>query len=118
MGLCAFRISHLVLQETTTYNVGSIGKFSMCVTAVCFLFLGWVGHVYCGKHRVIRYSMCLLFVAATLNSLAYTIHSPVAVDIAGTLLVAGFYGFQSCIVQFSLDQLYDSSSDEIISYIV
>ena len=114
----AFSSFHFVVQETYTYKVGSISKFSMCVTAVCFLILGWLGDVYCGKHRVIRYSMCLLFVAATLNSLAYTIHSPVAVDIAGTLLMAGFYGFQSCIVQFSLDQLYDSSSDEIISYIV
>ena len=39
-------------------------------------------------------------------------------DIAGLLLVMGISGFQANIIQFSLDQLFDSSSFEITSFIV
>ena len=114
----AFGAFHFAFEELISRDARKIVLLSGIVAAVFSFLLGFAGDVYCGRHMVIRCSLCVLFVAAILNTLGFAFHSQSAVQVGVFILLIGFFGFYSCIIPFSLDQLYDSSSDEVITYII
>ena len=85
---------------------------------------GWLADVYVGRYRIISACLKIILLGAIMFSIKPTLHSFIEMnfwyleDIATLLLVMGLSGFQANIIQFSLDQLFDSSSFEITSFIV
>lgn len=79
-----------------------------------------------GRYRVIKISMRVMFLAAILFSLKLALKNVVSLrlflDVVNAisilLMCIGLSGFQANVVQFSMDQLFDSSSFEITSFII
>ena len=89
---------------------------------------GWIADVRFGRYRVIKLSMWIMWAAIMLDTVSSVLTR--AVDsytskmhrcmsgVLWTIIAIGFGGFQANVIQFGMDQLHDSSSDEITSFIV
>ena len=89
---------------------------------------GWIADVRFGRYRVIKLSMWIMWAAlmlATVSSVlmktvdSYT--SEIHRYVNGVLWITiaiGFGGFLANVIQFGMDQLHDSSSEEMTSFIV
>ena len=88
--------------------------------------VGWLADVCIGRHKMIRWSIWIMwvtFLLATISSLAaqlvesYT-NTNRHITLALSLIAAVASGsFHANIIQFGLDQLQDASTDEITSFI-
>ena len=96
------------------------------VGSILFPAVGWLADVKIGRYRVVKSCLLLMWMGAILLCLTYIIHlhlynsrTAFIVMISGSsiLLASGIGGFLVNIVQFSIDQLLDSSSVEIVSFI-
>ena len=84
-----------------------------------------VADIYLGRHKVIQYSMRLLWIAVIANNIIITLQYYVVKNAATssiltiftTIGVAGSAGIVVNSLQFGIDQLTDASSSEITSYI-
>ena len=128
----AFSITSLSLHfffESSTYIDLKKDSFIVVVFATIFLPLaGWLADVYIGRYRVIKICVFLMWIGCFLYTFGLVlkeVHSgvPERVLNTGGIIVTVFVcvalgGFQANIVQFGMDQLFDSSSDEIMSYTV
>lgn len=89
---------------------------------------GWFADVYVGRYRVIKTSMILMLFGAACFSLVEALNTKMgflpkhvySVVFFTSILVMclGLSGFQANIFQFGMDQLYDSSTFDITSYII
>ena len=89
---------------------------------------GWLADVYVGRYKVIRTSMILMLFGASSFSLVEALNTKVdflpkhvySIVLLISLLVMclGLSGFLGNIFQFGMDQLYDSSTFDITSYII
>ena len=101
-----------------------IALAALVISALMFPLAGWLADVYVGRYRIISACLKIILLGAIMFSIKLTLHSFIEMnfwyleDIATLLLVMGLSGFQANIIQFSLDQLFDSSSFEITSFIV
>jgi peptide/histidine transporter 3/4 len=97
--------------------------------AVLFVpLVGWVAEVHFGRYKVTKYSLFvmwlstmivyLLRVLGLLRIISYGHWLNVAYSVLILLMLVGLATFQSNIIQLGTDQLCDSSSYEILSYIV
>ena len=98
----------------------------LCVGSLLFPAVGWLADVKIGRYRVVKGCLLLMWMGAILLCLTYIInlylyksHTVFLLLVYGStiLLASGIGGFLVNIVQFSIDQLLDSSSVEIISFI-
>ena len=97
-------------------------------TTIFFPLAGWLADVYFGRYKVVKVCIILMWIGAVLYSTslvskAASLNSHKKVfeamsSIAVLLICIGLGGFQANIIQFSMDQLFDSSSEEIVSYII
>ncbi len=99
---------------------------AIAVVVTFFPVVGWLTDVYIGRYRVIKGSLLVLWCGAILWCLTDLIHLESLMSrlinhymvICICVLVCLALGcFLVNIVQFSIDQLLDSSSNEIISFI-
>ena len=91
-------------------------------------FAGWLGDVYLGRYRVIRWSMWIMWIASVLaavnsvvaqmvNSYQH-IHDHTSISLALlTIASVGLGGYWANVIQFGLDQLQDASTTEITAFI-
>ena len=86
---------------------------------------GLIADVHCGRYRIVTWSICSVwcgFILTSFGGISYTTiksHKTALyfLIVAGVMamlsFVVGFSGFQANIVQFSLDQLLDDSSEDL-----
>jgi len=100
-------------------------------TLILFLPLfGWLADVYFGRYKVICYSMWLLWTAicsATLSLLllycfdhSIVLHAALyyaAVPLTVVCMHVGMAGMKANLIVFGMDQLQDSSTDEISAFV-
>ena len=88
---------------------------------------GWIADVHFGRYRVIYLSIWIMWAALMLTTVSSVLTKAVVsyasihryVDgVFGIIVAVGFGGFQANIIQFGLDQLHDSSTKEIASFIL
>ena len=98
------------------------------VGAVVYMFFpiaGFVADVYCGRYKVVRFSMWLLWVALLLFSfyaiitLSMNEHGFIIVSVVASVLVfaVSISAFLANIIQFGTDQLQDASVRELSAFI-
>ncbi len=125
----AFSVFHFIVKVYNNTYVDVDYKYYdgivACTVALFIPLAGWIGDVYFGRYKVIKYSLWLLWVCAVVMCLLHNFTTPpvgIGVNIAYSFLImallVGLTAFQCSIIQFGIDQLYNSSSYEIVSYIV
>ena len=87
---------------------------------------GWLADTRLGRYAVIRYSMWILWICSLLLTVSeviadvsdvYAVHSTMIFNAFYIIMAIALGGFQSNIIQLGIDQLADSSSAEITSFI-
>ena len=107
---------------------GNLKYYNVTVAAIIALFYplaGWLADVRFGRYKFIKITLAILWVTMVvsvlneivnelgyLNSLSETIQI-----VKYFVIVVALGGFQANIVQLGIDQLFDASSREIVSYI-
>lgn len=99
----------------------------ICISigSIFFPVIGWLADVYVGRYRIIKSSLIIMWSGAFLLCVIYLVRAFFLPDSVSSHLVTSLdiviafaLGcFQVNIIQFSIDQLLDASSSEIISYI-
>ena len=88
---------------------------------------GWIADVHFGRYRVIYLSMWIMWAALMLTTVSSVLTKAVVSyasihryvnGVFGIIVAVGFGGFQANVIQFGLDQLHDSSTKEIASFIL
>ena len=103
-------------------------RFYMYITwGLTLPLIGWLSDVRLGRHKVISWSICLAWVAFVSVTIVSDLETTVQLNKIGyvhavklvLLILAsmGFGGHQANVVHYGLDQLQDSSTDEITSFI-
>ncbi len=115
------------IHKYTEVLAGETSKSYLIIYGVSIFMplTGWVTDVYFGRYKVIKSSMILMWFSLICRCFLHyilQIYVPDAVflkvDIIFiTLACIGVGSFQVNIIQFGVDQLLDSSSSDIISYI-
>ena len=91
-----------------------------------FPIMGWLTDILIGRYRVIKVCLLLMWFGSIVQCITEYLHGNGHLSLTifyimivpSTLITcAGIGGFLVNIIQFSVDQLLDSSSSEIISYI-
>ena len=132
-GLTSYRtfvlLTYLSVQDVlpTLLAVYAVGA----VVYMFFPIAGFVADVYCGRYKVIRFSVWLLWIALLLISLyaivsSFTISTlnehgiiivSVVASVALLVFAVGISAFQANIIQFGTDQLQDASAGELSAFI-
>ena len=99
-----------------------------CVAALLGPVAGWVVEARYGRHKVTRCSLLLMWGSIVILNLlrslkgAQVISVNVSLQVTYSVLILamlmGLAAFQSSLIQLGMDQLYDASSYEIVSYII
>ena len=86
---------------------------------------GWIADIHSGRYKLSMLVMWAAILLTTMSSVlarvvdSYTSHIHIYVNgVLWTRTAIGFGAFQANVIQFGIDQLHDSSSDEIASYIL
>jgi peptide/histidine transporter 3/4 len=118
-----YAVRRLLFDGLSTSKVRlSLTVLGVAVFFVCAWFLA---DVYTGRYRVIKACMLLMLIGAILHSLCLSLKSffpegpthAVVNQIILTIICIAFGGFQANIIQFGMDQLLDSSTTDISSFI-
>ena len=120
---------HFTINGTEASEFKSWSILAILLTTLFFPLSGWLADVYVGRYKVIRYCMRIILLGTVLLCIESGLSSSpalylpkqliFALDLCAALLVCiGVSGFQANIIQFSMDQLFDSSSFEITSFIL
>ena len=130
----AWSVFHL-LRNSYTYSEKQRDKdvsdggiiLSLVFSALFYPIGGWLADAYFGRHRLVRYSTCIMWIGTvlvTINEILAHVNSTYNnaakywVNIVMFFIMAvGLAGFQSNIIQLGVDQLPDASSTEITSFI-
>ena len=122
----AFTLLNYITLKYVDANLVQKGFINVCCVSIgamlCPIF-GWLADGYIGRYRLIKGSLVVMCVGAMLWSVVNTVkvfHSDIfAMDASVTILLCLALGiFQVSIIQFSIDQLLDASSEQIMSFIV
>ena len=97
-----------------------------CISRLFYPIMGLIADVYVGRHRMIRISLWLFWVAYGLLAFAFSLRNvPHTSSIfihyilpitAFVMLSVGAAGFEANIIPFGMDQLQGASSAEMSSY--
>ena len=118
----------MALFQFLSVHIYIIPNAQYLLSIVIMPIAGWLADVYCGRYKVIYCGMWIMWIASVLATLSSVVEQLVSSydnsetsKIVAILLVVfqviGLASFQTNILQFGLDQLYDASTDEIISFI-
>ena len=121
-----YLIKHKFIWQTTISNI-AVPSIGFLVVLILSPIAGWLADVYFGRYHIIKWSIWIVWS----SSVFLTISSVVAELVYGyeysgsnivdaILLIVmeiGLVGFISNILQFSIDQLPDASTEEIVSFI-
>ena len=100
--------------------------FAMLQISVGFMIplAGWLADIRFGRYRVIRFSMCTMWISSLLLTTSLTILQSLDLHNLSKVLhlflvplALGYGGFQANVVQFGVDQLCDASSTEIKTFV-
>ena len=119
-----FHLLRTDYKEKTVNHVSNTG-FILISSTLLYPIGGWLADTRLGRYAVIRYSMWIMWIGSillTANVLAdvYAMQLTIRMWIFRSLCIVmaiALGGFQSNIIQLGIDQLADSSSTEIISFI-
>ena len=122
-------LHYFTINGTKVSQYKSWSILAVLLTTLFFPLSGWLADVYVGRYKLIRYCMRIILLGTFLLciesgvSSSHDLNFPKqlmsALDLCAILLACvGVSGFQANIIQFSMDQLFDSSSFEIASFIV
>ena len=120
-----YLIRHKLIWKTTVSNIALPG---ICFMAIVFLspIAGWLADVYFGRYNIIKWSILIVWSSSLLLTISSVIaefasgYEQICKNIDAALLIImaiGLVGFFSNALQFSMDQLPDASTEEIVSYI-
>ena len=121
-----YLIRHKFIWQTTANGI-VVPSIGFLVVVIVSPIAGWLADVYFGRYNVIKWSILTLWS----SSMFLTISSVIAKLVSGyehagsntvdaTLLIVmeiGLVGFVCNILQLSIDQLPDASTEEIVSFI-
>lgn len=119
-------LNYLYKLRVSNRDYGNRYRYLVVISAgaVFFPAVGWLADVWIGRYRVIKSCLGLMWVGAILTCATYTaerympdVAFVVLIICSGILLGCGIGAFLVNIIQFSIDQLIDSSSVEIVSFI-
>lgn len=126
----AFSVFHFIIKVNTSnitqvkdisyfrYYDGIIGN----VTALCVPLFGWIADTYCGRYKTTKYGLLVMWIASIALGLVYLIKlgnvQVYLISIILFVMLIGLSAFQANIIQLGTDQFYDSSAQEIVSYII
>ena len=94
--------------------------------ALIFIFpvAGWLADVCCGRYRILKYSLWIIWSAGILILLVNILDNVTSWEywvnvemLFFVLMLIGLGGFLANVIQFGVDQLVDASSTELESYI-
>ena len=120
--------SNAVVQQRGSASQSPTGIILLALT-VLFPVGGWLADAYLGRHKMIRYSMWIMWISVItiilwyiLSEYVYTKYLPNSIKVGlpvilYILMTIGLVGFQANIIQLGIDQLTDSSATEITSFI-
>ena len=121
-------IYHYVSYVAPEVYSGPVFTAMLVVIGVTVPLAGWLADVRFGRYRVISYSiftMWLSVILLTAGQTALQLTSPENDMFYRKILLIllfplgiGFGGFQANVIQFGVDQLHDSSSDEIKAFVM
>ena len=85
-------------------------------------FAGWLADVYFRRYKVLVFSIVTMWISALLLTTIFVVERFVPFTNYGQIVLLASLGigygcFQANVIQFGIDQLTDSSTDEIISFI-
>ncbi len=112
------------LEEST--SVPYAKDIGMVAFGLTLPLAGWLTDVYLGRHKVIRWSIWIMWIGSMLATASSIIAQLVEnynkinhiISFVVVLAIAiGFGGYQANIIQFGLDQLQDASTIEITAFI-
>ena len=110
----------------TIHNKAHYHKSFYITWGITVPVIGWLADVRLGRHKVIQWSMWIMwagFMLATVSSVlvklveSYTVVHRRLVLALLIIAAGGFGGHQANTIQFGIDQLHDASTDEITSFI-
>ena len=124
--LCTSVLYFYLLNNEDNSGVEFVVQATTC--GLTLSIAGWIADVRFGRYKVIKLSMWIMWAALMLTTMSsvlarvvdsYTSQIHIYVNgVLWTIIAIGFGGFQANIIQFGIDQLHDSSSDEIASFIL
>ena len=130
--LVGFSVFHFAVKLNSVSYVPSsyriVNAVGACVAALLGPLAGWLVEARFGRHKVTRCSLLLMWASVVVLNLlrvlkgVQVIHVNVPLQVTYSVLILvmlmGLAAFQSSLIQLGMDQLYDASSYEIVSYII
>ena len=120
-------VQYLVARNSDKLNIVYSLTIAAMFTIVASIFpiIGWLADTRCSRYCMISFSMKIIWATAVL----YVSLSSIYIAEYGRfhsllkyalfiVIIAGSGGFLSNIIQFSIDQLYDASSSEILAFLM
>ena len=121
-----YLIRHKFIWQTTVSNI-AVPSTGFMVMVILSPIAGWLADVYFGRYNVIKRSIWTVWSSSACLTISSVIvefvngyeHAGSNIIDAALLIITefGLVGFFSNILQFSMDQLPDASTEEIISFI-
>lgn len=121
-----FHLLRAGFSEKTWKQEASNTGFILMSSVLLYPIGGWLADTQLGRYAVIRYSMWIMWICSLLLTVSevltdvsdvYAVHSSVIFKVLYSIMAMALGGFQSNIIQLGVDQLADSSSTEITSFI-
>ena len=106
--------------------MGLFIKLGMVAVGLTLPIAGWLSDIYFGRYKVIRFSMCIMWIAIILATASSVVaqfvdsYEYIISYMYGTLMTiatVGLGGFLGNLIQFGIDQLHNAPTNEITSFI-
>ena len=121
-----YLIRHTFIWKTTASNIAVL-IIGFMIMIIFSPIAGWLADVHFGRYNVIKWSILIAWISSSLHTVSSVIaelvsgyEHPGRSIIEAILLIAmeiGLVGFVSNILQFTMDQFPDASTEEIVSFI-
>ena len=121
-----YLIRHKITWQITVSDIAVV-SIGLMIVVILSPIAGWLADVYFGRYKVIKWSIWILWSSSLLLTISSVIADLVSdyehagsniVDDALVITMAvSLVGFASNLLQFSMDQLTDASTEEIVSFI-